>query len=62
MKDPLHEFATEAGLGDLDALDEGLYESLDKYSERIIRQCVEIAIRRYAYEVVDDILEFFELE
>jgi hypothetical protein len=64
MNERIQELARQAGLNAPYGSDhEGLRDfDYKKFAELIVRECVSIADRRGAYEVMDDIIEHFGVE
>jgi hypothetical protein len=64
MKERIRELAEQAGLNAPYGSDhEGLRDfDYRKFAELIVRECLSIADRRGAYNVMDDIIEHFGVE
>jgi hypothetical protein len=64
MKERIQELARQAGLNAPYGSDhEGLRDfDYRKFAELIVRECLSIADRRGAYNVMDDIIEHFGVE
>ena len=64
MNERIRELAEQAGLNAPYGSDhEGLRDfDYKKFGELIVRECLSIADRRGAYEVMDDIIEHFGAE
>jgi hypothetical protein len=57
MNERIRELARESGLVQYDA-DSKMLDA-ERFAELIVRECLSIADRRGAYEVMDEILEHF---
>jgi hypothetical protein len=60
MNERIRELARESGLVQYDA-DSKMLDA-ERFAELIVRECLSIADRRGAYEVMDDIIEHFGVE
>jgi hypothetical protein len=57
MNEGIRELARESGLVQYDA--DSKMQDAERFAELIVRECLSIADRRGAYEVMDDIIEHF---
>jgi hypothetical protein len=61
----IHEFARQAGIhpeSDTLCRYEGGSAPMEKFAELIVKKCLRICDRRGAYEVMDDIIDYFGVD
>lgn len=68
MNERIRELAEQAGVLMEDVIVDGvsvskfIFPANEKFADLIVRECLSIADRRGAYEVMDDIIERFGVE